>query len=212
MRSPQGSRRPRIGEMLLAKGLLSQADLDLALDMQKGAPQLIGAILVDLEMVSRADLYSTLSEQMGVPYVDLLSQPPDPALVVRVPRENLRRYHAVPHSRGDRLIRVAMAEPIDVIAMDDIRMRIWNRRPLFADDDLIPPPSIILRFHGGSAVRLRWYRGHTRHRRRPWILQRLPRRPPRGHTGGHRRRQWTAQVQARRFSWRPPRRRRTILW
>ncbi|MBP8952981.1 MAG: response regulator [Armatimonadetes bacterium] len=138
MRSPQGSRRPRIGEMLLAKGLLSQADLDLALDMQKGAPQLIGAILVDLEMVSRADLYSTLSEQMGVPYVDLLSQPPDPALVVRVPRENLRRYHAVPHSRGDRLIRVAMAEPIDVIAMDDIRMRMQETvEPLLADDDLI---------------------------------------------------------------------------
>ncbi|MBP8950921.1 MAG: Flp pilus assembly complex ATPase component TadA [Armatimonadetes bacterium] len=136
MRRPGG--RKRIGQMLIEKGLITEDQLNEALKTQQQTTQMLGEILVDLGYVQRAAFFETLAEQMGVSYVDLTAQAADPKVATLVPQEVATRHQAIPIARGDGCIRVAMAEPGDVMAADDLKMHLQqNIEPLLADPDAI---------------------------------------------------------------------------
>ena len=111
----------RLGERLLVRGLVSVADLDQALDLQHERGLRLGEMLVQMGAVTSADLAEVLAEQFGVPFVNLVTSPPDPLLSSLIPEGFARRYRAVAVARsGDRVV-VAMADPTDVFAIDDLR-------------------------------------------------------------------------------------------
>ncbi|NPV45968.1 MAG: Flp pilus assembly complex ATPase component TadA [Armatimonadetes bacterium] len=126
--------RKLIGQMLLEKGLLTQEQLDQALEAQKQSTQLIGEILIDLGFVQRQPFFETLAEQLRVPFVDLSRANVDSNIATLLDKETALRHRALPVGRGDGTIRVAMAEPEDVMAADDLKMRLQVPvEPLLAD-------------------------------------------------------------------------------
>jgi type IV pilus assembly protein PilB len=122
MATPQGPRRP-LGQILLDKKLITQEQLDEALNVQKNtAGAKIGRVLVDLGYVSQSDVDRAYAEQLGYSYLELATVSVDQEVSKTLPQSVARRYKAVPIRRnGNRLV-VALADPTNVFALDDIRL------------------------------------------------------------------------------------------
>ena len=113
-----------LGQMLVQKGLITEEQLNEALEMQKQTTQRIGEILVDLGYVDQRQVYETLAEQQGLEFVDLSRYSIDPAVAQLLDRGTADRHQAIPLARGDGTIQVAMAERDNVIALDDLKLRL----------------------------------------------------------------------------------------
>ncbi|MBM3501750.1 MAG: type II secretion system protein GspE, partial [Armatimonadetes bacterium] len=118
------AQRLMIGQLLVQKGLITEERLNEALAMQKQTTQRIGEILVDLGYIDQRQLFEALAEQQGLPFVDLTRYSIDPAIAQLLDRATAERHKAIPIRRGDGTIHVAMAEPDNVIALDDLKMRL----------------------------------------------------------------------------------------
>ncbi len=96
--NPEISEAPkvRLGEYLVARGLLRPEDLEWALQIQQRTRERLGQILISRGLIRRLDLYRALAELWGCPFVDLLQEPPDPELVRRYPASALRDAWMVP--------------------------------------------------------------------------------------------------------------------
>src|SRR3954465_6395035 len=70
-----------LGEVLVGQGLLSDADLQRALDVQSRTHDRLGRILMSLDLIRRRQLYPVLAEIWGMPFIDLVAEPPDADLV-----------------------------------------------------------------------------------------------------------------------------------
>ncbi len=137
MRRSRG--RKLIGQMLVEKGHITDEQLEEALAAQEQSTQRIGEILMDLDFVEEEELYQTLAEQTNVGYVNLKETKPDPSVAGLIGQDVAKRHMAVPIDRGEEgTIRVAMAEPADVMALDDLKMRLQVAvEPLLAPADAI---------------------------------------------------------------------------
>ena len=113
-----------LGEILVKKGLITEDKLKEALDAQKQTTQRIGELLIDLGYVEQSQVLEAVAEQQGLKYVDLARFSIDPAIAQLLDRGTADRHQAVPIARGDGTIQVAMAEPDNVIALDDLKMRL----------------------------------------------------------------------------------------
>ncbi len=123
MRRSRG--RKLIGQMLVERGHITDEQLEEALEAQKQSTQRLGEILMDLGSVEEEPLYECLAEQLSVAYVNLAKVAADPNVAGLITREMATRYVALPLKRGDEgTILVAMAEPTDVIALDDLKMKL----------------------------------------------------------------------------------------
>src|SRR5215468_4591695 len=106
--------RPRLlGELLQERGLVSQADLARALDLQRRTGESLGGILIAGGLVRRYDLYHTLSELWELPFIDLMREPPDPALFQTIPIEVMIRERFIPVTNGGVHVTVAVARRPD---------------------------------------------------------------------------------------------------
>ncbi|HHY06717.1 MAG TPA: Flp pilus assembly complex ATPase component TadA [Clostridia bacterium] len=116
------TKRARLGAILVEKGLISEDNLEAALKIQKETKKKLGEILVDNGLVQEDDLVDILSEQMGFPYVELskvLINPKVPGLI----KESLARKHVlIPIKIENGRLVVAMSDPLNVYAVDDIRI------------------------------------------------------------------------------------------
>ncbi|MGD9495054.1 MAG: GspE/PulE family protein [Armatimonadota bacterium] len=132
MRRTRG--RKLIGQMLIEKGLVTDEQLEQALAAQEQSTQRIGEILMDLGFVEEKPLYETLAEQMNIGYIDLASAKVNPDVATLISQDVAKRYMVLPVDRGEAgTIRVAMAEPTDVMALDDLKMRLQVQvEPLLA--------------------------------------------------------------------------------
>jgi type IV pilus assembly protein PilB len=112
----------KLGEILVEQGLITQEDLDRALLQQSRTDQLLGRILIDMGMLKEGELMAALAGQVGYRFVDLSAQPIDATAAALVPEQVAYRYRAIPIGYDDesRLI-VAMADPANLFALDDIR-------------------------------------------------------------------------------------------
>jgi type IV pilus assembly protein PilB len=117
----KNSEQVQLGQLLVQRGLLTDAALALAIEEQTRTGQNLGRLLIDASLVKETDLVAALASQLGLAFVDLGDYPVDKAAVALVPDSLSRRYLALPIGwDGDRLI-VAMADPSNVYAIDDIR-------------------------------------------------------------------------------------------
>src|ERR671919_2544873 len=110
-----------LGDILVEEGLLSRDQLDKAEEEQQRVGKSLGRVLVDMGLVKEADLVSALARQVGLEFVDLTETQIDAAAASLLPEQVSRRYRALPIGfDGTRLI-VAMSDPANVFALDDIR-------------------------------------------------------------------------------------------
>lgn len=111
----------QLGALLVQRGALSESDLNAALDEQVGTGRALGRVLVERGLVTEEELVAALAAQSGIEYVDLTVRIPDASAGSLLSPALARRHHAVPIGwDGNRLV-VAMADPRNVVAADDIR-------------------------------------------------------------------------------------------
>ncbi len=107
---------------MLEEGLLTEAQLDAALEEQSRTGRSLGRILIETVGISESDLVRALARQVGLDFVDLGDHTIDPSAVALVTESLARRYQALPIGRDDDgALVVVMADPSNVFALDDIR-------------------------------------------------------------------------------------------
>ena len=115
-------RQPKqLGQILLEQGLISQEHLQRALDEHRNTPKSLGRVLIDLGYIRERDLVRALAEQVGLEFVDLTEYRIDAAATALLPEALCRRYRALPIGEQDGKLLVAMSDPANVYALDDIR-------------------------------------------------------------------------------------------
>jgi type IV pilus assembly protein PilB len=105
----------------MREGLLTEAQLDAALNEQARVGKQLGRILIESGTISETDLVRTLAKQVGLEYFDLADASIDPSAVSLVSESIARRYQAIAVGWEDGKLVVAMADPSNVFALDDIR-------------------------------------------------------------------------------------------
>ena len=111
----------QLGQILIELGYITQQQLETALEEHRKTPKSLGRVLIDLGMIKEADLVRALAEQVGLEFVDLNEFPIDATATVLLPEALSRRYRAIPIGERDGRLLVAMSDPANVYALDDIR-------------------------------------------------------------------------------------------
>ena len=113
----------RLGDLLVAKGYLSQEDLQSALEGQRQGKRnkLLGEILVDLEYCSEDQIVECLATEYGVPYAKLDSRLLDPKIVGVLPREYIEENLVLPLFVVRDTLTIAVSEPSNLFLIDEIR-------------------------------------------------------------------------------------------
>ena len=113
-----GKKNVLLGDFLVEQGLITEDQLKKALKHQKKAGKLLGRSLIELGFIGEEELIKALSEQLGVQYVSLRNYQVDPKVINLVPEELARTYQVVPLFAIENDLTVAMANPLDVLAID----------------------------------------------------------------------------------------------
>ncbi|MEO1007608.1 MAG: ATPase, T2SS/T4P/T4SS family [Planctomycetota bacterium] len=117
--------RKKLGEILVAKGVVSQGDLDKALGIAKGSRRRIGQALVEAGFATEEQVAEALAEQFGVPYVD----PSDPKVrssvqVDLIPKEIVRKHLVLPVEKSGNRLKLIVSDPMDLELQDMLRFRL----------------------------------------------------------------------------------------
>ncbi len=110
----------KIGELLVERGLITPLQLQVALEEQNTTGSLLGEILVEKSMISAEQLVDVVAERLKMPRVTLDSLIIDPKVIQTVPVELARRYTLIPVLQVGKALTVAMADPLNVIAVDEL--------------------------------------------------------------------------------------------
>jgi len=111
----------QLGDILLEGGHVTREQLETAVDEQRRLGRSLGRVLVDLGMLSESQLVAALATQIGLRFVDLSDYPVAASAVTLVPAPVCRRHSALPIGHEDGKLVVAMADPANVFAVDDLR-------------------------------------------------------------------------------------------
>jgi type IV pilus assembly protein PilB len=148
MATARGPKKP-LGQILLERGLVTQQHLDEALRIQASTTEQLGRILIDLGHVTERDVLRAQAEQLGIPFLELDRTSVDEDVAKAIPQSVVQRYNAVPIRRTGNRLTVAMADPTNVFALDDIRLITgYEIDPVLATPDDI---GVLLRSVDGSA-------------------------------------------------------------
>ncbi|MFZ5876235.1 MAG: type IV-A pilus assembly ATPase PilB [Nitrospirota bacterium] len=141
----------KLGRLLVAAQLVSEEQLQRAIIAQKKTGGRLGSILVRMGFLDEAKLLAFLSQQFGMPAVDLSKTKIDPALMKLIPADAIKKYKVVPLKRTGSVVTLAMADPSDVFALDDIKFLTgYTIEPVVAGESAIV--SAIQAAYGGGQV------------------------------------------------------------
>ena len=110
----------RLGDLLVAERLITEAQLKQALAEQKGKTEKLGSILARLGFITEEQLIGFLSRQYGIPSITLTNIDVDTETLRLVPAQIARKYEVLPVKRIGGTLTLAMADPTNVFALDDI--------------------------------------------------------------------------------------------
>ncbi len=128
----------RLGELLLKEKRITPEQLQEVLAYQKANGGKLGLNLVKLGFVKDEDITALLSKQYGVPSINLSQFEIDPAVIRLIPGETAHKYQVVPLSRAGATLTIAMTDPTNVFAMDDIKfMTGYNVEPVVASEGAV---------------------------------------------------------------------------
>ncbi len=112
----------RLSDILMEQELLDAAQLSEALAEQKKSGLPLSRILVEMGLVSEEDIVVALSEQLGIPHIRVDNYNIPPEVIEDVPESVARQYVLIPISKTGDTITVAMADPLNIMALDDLKM------------------------------------------------------------------------------------------
>ncbi len=137
----------RLGEILIKESLITADQLKSALDYQVAHGGRLGTSLMKLGFITDDEITEVLSRQYGVPSINLKYYEVDPAVIKLIPQDTALRYQIVPLSRVGSTLTIAMTDPTNVFAMDDIKfMTGFNVEPVVASETSIN--EAISKFYG----------------------------------------------------------------
>ena len=110
----------RLGDLLVAEGLITEEQLTTALGEQKGSTEKLGSILLKLNFIQEEQLIGFLSRQYGIPSITLSQLDIDPEVLKLVPAAISKKYEVLPIKRQGTTLTLAMADPTNVFALDDV--------------------------------------------------------------------------------------------
>lgn len=112
-------RYKRLGELLLALGLIDQVNLDKAIEQQKKTGERLGQILISMGIITEDELLKLLSKQLNIPFIDLLFHDINPMIVQLLPEIHAKEYNAIVlEEQHDGHLVVGMVDPMDLNAVD----------------------------------------------------------------------------------------------
>ena len=139
----------RLGEILVKESLITQDQLSKALEFQRSNGGKLGSCLTKMGFITDDDITGVLSRQYGVPSINLKYYEIDPNVIKLIPQDTALRYQVIPLSRVGSVLTIAMTDPTNVFAMDDIKfMTGFNVEPVVASESAIG--EAISRFYGGA--------------------------------------------------------------
>lgn len=139
--------RKRLGDLLVDLKIISKEQLQEALQIQKKTGSRLGKILIDKGFISSEELMEVLEFQLGIPHVNLDKYYIDPEAVRTIPESLAKRLKAIPIKKEDNKLLVAMSDPMDLFAIDDIKMTTgYDVQPVIASEEDID--KIINKFFG----------------------------------------------------------------
>ena len=143
--------RRTAGEYLLEKGLITQEQLEDARKVQESTGKELVQILIDQAIVSERDAYEAKAFELGMPFVDLDRVQPEPSALNVVKEHIAKRYNVIPVKKDGNILYLAMADPNNVMAIDDVRVnsRCVVRQVIAAPGAI---EDAIRKAYGGSAV------------------------------------------------------------
>jgi type IV pilus assembly protein PilB len=112
----------RIGDILVGLGFASRAEVEAALAAARVSHAQLGRELLEREVITEDQLAEAVAARYGLPFVDLATFDVDPGAAALVPPDGALRLQALPIARDGSHLRVAMANPGDVVAADDVAM------------------------------------------------------------------------------------------
>ena len=113
-----------LSDILHKKGLISEKDIDRIIKMQKDSGKDLQKIIIELGILKKDEMMIALAEEIGVKYVNLSDIDSDPVIVVLIPEEMARRHQLIAIDKSENKLTVAMANPLDVFAYDEIKIRL----------------------------------------------------------------------------------------
>lgn len=111
----------KIGDILIEKGIITPSQLENALKIQKDSGLKVGQILIESGVITEEQLIDTISERLKIPHLSLESIVIDPKVVALVPVEVARRYTLIPVFRIGNNLTVAMSDPLNIIAIEELK-------------------------------------------------------------------------------------------
>ena len=116
------SKKMRLGDALISEGLINEEQLQQALALQKKSGKRLGAVLVEMHLVTEQDIVQILSKQLRIPFIDLSNYLIDPVIAKLVPEHIAKRHMLIPINKVGNKLTVAMVDPLNIIAIDDIQL------------------------------------------------------------------------------------------
>lgn len=111
-----------LGELLLDRGIINQSQVDQALELQRVKGGLIGESLVELGFVKEEDIAQALTAQYGFPYLPLGNYEVDMEITGIIPGRVARQYLLVPIDKIGNNLTLAMSNPLNVQAIEDVEL------------------------------------------------------------------------------------------
>ncbi len=128
----------KLGELLLKAQLINQQQLTKALEDQKTGGGKLGEVLQKLGYVTEDDVIECLSHQFGVPSINLRHFEIDPAVAKIIPVDLARKYNVIPVNKTGATLTLAMIDPTNIFAMDEITFMTGYRvEPVVASEEAI---------------------------------------------------------------------------
>ncbi|MGD8237334.1 MAG: ATPase, T2SS/T4P/T4SS family [Armatimonadota bacterium] len=112
----------RLGEILIADRAITEEELNQALTAQQDCNRFLGSILIDFGFATKEDIGRALERQLGVEFVDLAEVGIDEGAFAALPEKVIRRHRAIPFQLAGDVLSVAMADPSDLYALDEMRL------------------------------------------------------------------------------------------
>ncbi len=119
--------KTRLGEMLLSAGMLKSEQLRMAMDIQKAVGGKLGAIVVKLGFLDDETLTKFIAKQQDLPLVDISEMVLPENLIRRLPKEIIDRHQVIPIGFHDGILTLAMADPFDYDAIEEIQLAVDHR-------------------------------------------------------------------------------------
>lgn len=127
--------RKRLGDLLVESGLISEEQLNSTL-RRKSADEKLGDALLREGYITEQQLIEVLEFQLGIPHIIIFQYPIDPDVIQLVPKELAKRHYAMPIRRDKNKLLVAMADPMDYFAIEELRMATgYHIEPAIATKD-----------------------------------------------------------------------------